>query len=86
MIDWGVSGFILIAESHISVHTFPDRGYVNVDIFSCKYFNPEKAKSEVVDMFALDKIASRVLERGLEYISVPEALDGMINERDELAE
>tara|TARA_B100000586_G_scaffold236476_1_gene187312 strand:+ start:1363 stop:1770 length:408 start_codon:yes stop_codon:yes gene_type:complete len=84
--DWGVSGFILIAESHISVHTFPDRGYVNVDIFSCKYFNPEKAKSEVVDMFALDKIASRVLERGLEYISVPEALDGMINERDELAE
>ena len=84
--DWGVSGFILIAESHISVHTFPDRGYVNVDIFSCKYFNPEKAKAEVVDMFALDKIVSRILERGLEYVSVPEALEGMINERDELAE
>ncbi len=83
--DWGVSGFILIAESHISVHTFPDRGYVNVDIFSCKYFDPEKAKSEVVEMFALDKIDFRILERGLEYISVPEALDGMINERDELA-
>ena len=83
--DWGVSGFILIAESHISVHTFPDRGYVNVDIFSCKYFDPEKAKSEVVEMFALDKINFRILERGLEYISVPEALNGMINERDELA-
>ena len=84
--DWGVSGFILIAESHISVHTFPDRGYVNVDIFSCKYFDPEKAKSEVVEMFALDKINFRILERGLEYISVPEALNGMIKERDELAE
>ena len=82
--DWGVSGFILIAESHISVHTFPDRGYVNVDIFSCKYFDPEKAKSEVVEMFALDKIDFRILERGLEYISVPQALNGMINERDEL--
>ena len=79
-----MSGFVLIAESHISVHTFPDRGYVNVDIFSCKYFDPEKAKSEVVEMFALDKIDFRILERGLEYISVPEALDGMINERDEL--
>ena len=38
--DWGVSGFVLIAESHISVHTFPDRGYVNIDVFSCKEFNP----------------------------------------------
>ena len=69
--DWGLSGFILIAESHISVHTFPDRSYVNVDIFSCKYFDPEKAKSEVVEMFALDKIVFRILERGLEYLSVP---------------
>jgi S-adenosylmethionine decarboxylase len=33
--DWGVSGFVLIAESHIAIHTFPDRGYVWVDIFSC---------------------------------------------------
>ena len=32
--DWGISGFVLIAESHISVHTFPDRGYVNIDVFS----------------------------------------------------
>ena len=84
--DWGVSGFILIAESHISVHTFPDRGYVNVDIFSCKYFDPEKAKTEIVKMFALDKIDFRILERGLEYLSMPEALNGMIKERDELAE
>ena len=32
--DWGVSGFVVIAESHISIHTFPDRRYVNIDIFS----------------------------------------------------
>ena len=37
--DWGVSGFVIIAESHISVHTFPDRAYVNVDVFSCKEFD-----------------------------------------------
>ena len=36
--DWGISGFVLIAESHISVHTFPDRQHVNIDIFSCKDF------------------------------------------------
>ena len=36
--DVGVSGFVIIAESHISIHTFPKREYVNVDIFSCKGF------------------------------------------------
>ena len=34
--DAGVSGFVIIAESHISIHTFPHRNYVNIDIFSCK--------------------------------------------------
>ena len=34
--DWGVSGFVVIAESHISLHTFPERRYINIDIFSCK--------------------------------------------------
>ena len=34
--DWGLSGFVLIAESHISIHTFPERNYLSLDIFSCK--------------------------------------------------
>ena len=41
--DWGVSGFVLIAESHISIHTFVERAYVNIDIFSCKDFDAEQA-------------------------------------------
>ncbi|HEX9240283.1 MAG TPA: S-adenosylmethionine decarboxylase, partial [Candidatus Bathyarchaeia archaeon] len=36
--EWGVSGFVIIAESHISIHTFPDRNSAFVDIFSCKQF------------------------------------------------
>ena len=31
----GVSGVILIAESHISIHTWPERLYAAIDIFSC---------------------------------------------------
>ena len=45
--DWGISGFVIIAESHVSVHTFPDRGYVNVDVFSCKEFDPGAALEDV---------------------------------------
>ena len=40
--DWGVSGYVMIAESHISMHTFPERGLVWADIFSCKDFDAEQ--------------------------------------------
>ncbi len=66
--DWGVSGFVLIAESHISIHTFPERGYVNVDIFSCKLFDAQKAVAYIQKHFGLTEAKSAVLNRGLEAI------------------
>ena len=45
--DWGLSGFVLIAESHISIHTFPERDYVNVDVFSCKEFDHIKSAKKI---------------------------------------
>src|SRR5206468_12542687 len=62
--DWGISGFVLIAESHISVHTFPDREHVNVDIFSCKGFDTEEAIESVKAAFGLTTVECRILERG----------------------
>ena len=35
----GFSGYVVIAESHISIHTFAESGYVFLDIFSCKEFD-----------------------------------------------
>ncbi len=65
--DWGVSGFVLIAESHISIHTFPERSYINIDIFSCKEFDAEQAIKDLQQRFGLDEIRSYILNRGLEY-------------------
>ena len=65
--DWGVTGFVIIAESHISVHTFPDHGYVWVDVFSCKEFEAPEALEIVTEAFGLTHVTERVLERGLEY-------------------
>ena len=65
--DVGISGFVLIAESHISVHTFPRRRYVNIDVFSCKEFDTQKALEELKVMFSLEEVRSWTLERGLEY-------------------
>ena len=68
--DWGISGFVLIAESHISIHTFPERRYVNIDIFSCKDFDSEYAIQELKAIFEFDEIQNYLLNRGLEYSDV----------------
>ena len=65
--DWGVSGFVLIAESHISVHTFPERAYVNIDVFSCKDFDHEQALAQIREVFSLDQVKLWVIGRGLDY-------------------
>ncbi len=65
--DWGLSGFVLIAESHISIHTFPERGYLSLDIFSCKSFDHDKAVAYVTEIFGIARHELNLLERGLEF-------------------
>jgi S-adenosylmethionine decarboxylase len=62
--DWGISGFVFIAESHISVHTFVEQNYVNIDIFSCKDFDAEKAIKDFQDGFQLIKSRTCLIDRG----------------------
>jgi len=64
---WGLSGFVLIAESHISIHTFPDRGFLSLDIFSCKWFDGDLALSVAREEFKFQKHEMTLLNRGLEY-------------------
>ena len=49
--DSGVTGFVIIAESHISIHTFPRKSYVNIDIFSCRAFDHDRALADVKRLF-----------------------------------
>lgn len=83
--DVGVSGFVLIAESHISVHTFPARQYINIDVFSCKDFDTDLALQELKDRFGIESARSWTLERGLEYADPDIALQEMDTERNLLA-
>ncbi len=83
--DWGVSGFVIIAESHISVHTFPSRQYLWVDIFSCKEFDPDLALEQVKEAFSLSSTKSWALDRGLEHYSPQEAQRALDRERSDLA-
>lgn len=67
--DWGVSGFVMIAESHISVHTFPERRLLWADIFSCKGFDAAPLLEGLKERFRLREMRVSILERGLEYPS-----------------
>ena len=79
--DWGISGFVLIAESHISVHTFPDRGYVNIDIFSCKEFDPAVSLEDVKATFSLPEVRVWTLQRGIKHLTAEEGYEGIVRER-----
>jgi S-adenosylmethionine decarboxylase len=65
--DWGVRGAVLIAESHITVHTYPDQGRLHLDIFSCKKFDVPQVTARVVDHFHPARIEPQLLHRGLEF-------------------
>lgn len=67
--DPGISGFVVIAESHICIHTFPTREYVNIDIFSCKDFDHKQALADVLDLYSLSDHKFWLLERGLEFLN-----------------
>ncbi len=72
--DSGVSGFVIIAESHISVHTFPRKDYINIDIFSCRPFDHDRALNDVKDQFALTEVKTWLLNRGLEWLDERQGL------------
>ena len=57
----GVTGIVAIAESHLSIHTWPEFGYAAVDIFTCGTgFNPRDAASMIIDR--LESADSEVIE------------------------
>jgi S-adenosylmethionine decarboxylase len=67
--DWGVSGYVMIAESHIAIHTFPERGLVWADIFSCKDFDATAVLEDMKARFSLRDMDVKRIERQLEPIA-----------------
>ena len=60
----GVSGVAVLAESHISIHTWPERNYAALDIFMCGETQPEKAITVFEKAFQVDSINVTTLQRG----------------------
>ncbi|WP_026234731.1 adenosylmethionine decarboxylase [Calidithermus timidus] len=81
----GVTGVVLIAESHIAIHTFPEKRFVSVDIFSCKEFDLSKALSSVVEKFEIGRYETYLINRGKEFPKDPDlARQIVLGEREYL--
>ncbi len=61
----GVSGVVVLAESHISIHTWPERGYAAIDLFMCGKADPYKAIPALKAAFAPSAIQVAESKRGL---------------------
>jgi S-adenosylmethionine decarboxylase len=83
--DWGISGFVIIAESHISIHTFPEKLYLSVDVFSCKPFDADKVIRDITEIFEIKKSEIKFFDRGLEFPRSIRAVENFIRmERKDL--
>src|SRR5215470_5009420 len=63
----GVSGIVVIAESHIAIHTFPELDYFTMDIFSCKNFDHELAIEYIKNAFDVKEMDRMLVQRGLSF-------------------
>ena len=61
----GVSGVVVLEESQLSVHTWPEVGYAAVDMFTCGNCEPEAAVAVLRDGLSADSCEVMVVERGL---------------------
>ena len=65
--DKGVTGFVIIAESHISIHTFTEKDHIFIDVFSCKPFDEKEALSYLLNAFEIIAYDFNCVTRGKHF-------------------
>lgn len=64
----GISGFVMIAESHISIHTFPGKKFVSIDVYTCQ---DKLAAARIInyfkEVFDLKEVETNIVKRGLKF-------------------
>lgn len=61
----GVTGVVVVEESHLSIHTWPEHGYAAVDFFTCGACDPEAAHRVIADALGARRAELLTVERGL---------------------
>ena len=65
--DKGITGIVIIAESHLSIHSFEDKGYTFIDMFSCKDFDVDAAIKYTIELFKPQSYDMNLVKRGKDF-------------------
>ncbi len=66
----GWSAFVMIVESHISIHTFPRRGFISADVYTCKNgMDIATIEQDFKKAFKLEELETHFIVRGSKYPS-----------------
>lgn len=77
----GTTSVVIVGESHLTIHTWPEYGYAAVDIFVCGDRDPLKALGVIVEGLKPRKVRALKLRRGLDVLhceDVTAALEGLV--------
>ena len=61
----GFTGLLLLSESHISIHTYPERGYAAIDVYTCGGGMTQKAIDFLKDVLKPSRIHEMSVRRGI---------------------
>lgn len=64
----GISGVAVLAESHISIHSWPENGYAALDVFMCGDADPHKTLDVIKTAFEPDELRSHEILRGKDVL------------------
>lgn len=62
----GYTGVVILAESHISVHTWPEKGYAAIDAFMCGNCDPRDILEDVLEFYKAERDKVEFIVRGAE--------------------
>src|SRR5690349_21165584 len=69
----GVSGVVVISESHLTIHSFPEHGYASIDVYTCgDRIDPQVASELIAKGLRAGKVESMQLDRGVGAFNVVE--------------
>jgi len=64
----GITGIVLVAQSHLSVHTFPRRRFLSADVFTCQdHLDQEFIRRSLITTFGIGEVECNLIARGRSY-------------------
>jgi S-adenosylmethionine decarboxylase len=69
----GVSGVVIISESHLTIHSFPEHGYASIDVYTCGDLDPNIAADYIAEALGAQTRENIELPRGMGPVQVKQA-------------